>query len=228
MSDKWGFNAGRMNSQACPLCSSECHRLLHRSDDRHGIREFWECEECGLAFVPPEFHLPESAEIERYLMHDNHPADSGYRKFLSRLWDILEPRLAQGASGLDFGCGPGPALAHMMREDGYKVSLYDPYFSPEESVLDREYDFVTCTETVEHLRTPLKEFQLIDSLLKQGGLLGVMTGMLDDRSDFASWYYQRDPTHIGFYSTRTMSWLGRNMEWDVEFPAPNVTIFRKK
>ena len=216
-----------MSIPTCPLCSNERCRFLHRSDDRHGVREFWECGECDLAFVPPEFHLPESAEIDRYLMHDNDPADAGYRRFLSRLWDVLKPRLSEGASGLDFGCGPGPALAQMMREEGFEISVYDPYFFPDLSVLDRQYDFVTCTETAEHLRAPLKTLEVIDSILATGGSLGVMTGMLEDRAGFASWYYQRDPTHIAFYTRRTMSWLGRKFDWDVEFPASNVTIFLK-
>lgn len=216
-----------MSSPTCALCFCERCRFLHRSDDRHGVREFWECDECDLAFVPPEFHLPESAEVERYLMHENDPSDSGYRRFLSRLWDVLRPQLLSGSSGLDFGCGPGPALAEMMREGGFEVSLYDPHFFPDQSSLDKQYDFVTCTETAEHLRTPLDSFHLIDSLLVRGGHLGVMTGMLEDRAEFASWYYQRDPTHIAFYTTRTMLWLGGKLGWDVEFPASNVTIFRK-
>ena len=215
-----------MSTPTCPLCESDTCRFLHRSDDMHGVREFWECGVCDLAFVPPEFHLPECAEIERYLMHDNDPSDSRYRKFLARLWDVLKPRLEEGSFGLDFGCGPGPALAHMMREDGFKVNLYDPYFYPDVSVLDRQYDFVTCSETVEHLRSPMTEFKLLDSLLVPGGHLGVMTAILDDRAKFPSWYYHRDPTHITFYSTRTMLWIGREMGWDVEFPATNVTLFR--
>ncbi|CAI8013909.1 Uncharacterized WD repeat-containing protein all2124 [Geodia barretti] len=61
----------------------------------------------------------------------------------------------------------------MMREDGFKVNLYDPYFYPDVSVLDRQYDFVTCSETVEHLRSPMTEFKLLDSLLVPGGHLGL-------------------------------------------------------
>lgn len=217
-----------MSVPPCLLCSGASCHIIHRSDDRHGIREFWACDDCDLVFVPPQFHLPPSAERERYLMHNNDPTDSGYRNFLSRLWDVLHPRLAVGSTGLDFGCGPGPALAHMMQEDGFEISIFDPYFFPDRTVLDRQYGFVTCTETVEHLRKPLMEFKLLDSLLARGGHLGVMTGMLEDRTRFSSWYYQRDPTHIGFYSRRTMSWLGRKMGWDVEFPSTNVTLFQKR
>ena len=165
-----------MSAPACLLCSGSACSLLHQSADRHGVREFWECDDCDLAFVPPEFHLSESEEVDRYLMHNNDPSDSGYRTFLSRLWNDLRPGLGSGATGLDFGCGPGPALAQMMREDGFEVSIYDPYFFPDRSVLERRYDFVTCTETAEHLRSPLTEFRLIDSLLVCDGQFGVMDG----------------------------------------------------
>ena len=217
----------QMSVPACLLCHGDSTDVLHRSDDRHGVREFWACSDCDLVFVPPRFHLPVDAEIERYLMHNNDPSDIGYRGFLSRLWNDLKARLTDGASGLDFGCGPGPALARMMQEDGFEVSLFDPHFFPDRSVLELQYDFVTCTETVEHLRSPLTELKLIDALIVPEGHFGVMTGMLEDRSEFASWYYQRDPTHIAFYSMRTMLWIGHEMGWDVEFPSANVTLFRK-
>ena len=216
-----------MAEVTCPLCDGDECSFLYHSDDRHGLRRFFECVRCDLAFVPPEFHLPERAEIDRYMMHDNDPHDQGYRRFLSRLWNELRPLVSRDGAGLDFGCGPGPALAHMMRSDGFDVSLYDPYFFPNEAVLRTEYSFITCTETVEHLRTPAETFTLLDAILLPGGVLGVMTGMLEDRSEFSSWYYQRDPTHIAFYRRQTMQWISARFGWSVEFPAVNVTIFRK-
>ena len=216
-----------MPNTTCPLCLNNHARFLHKSDDRHGTREFYECPVCDLAFVPPRFHLPPDAEMERYVMHDNDPNDEGYRAFLSRLWNVLRPELSEGESGLDYGCGPGPALAHMMREDGFRVKIYDLYFFPDPEPLAHSYDFITCTETLEHLRNPSDVFTLFHSLLRPGGKLGIMTGMLDDRSTFGDWYYQRDPTHIAFYTTRTMDWIAERMNWKVRFPADNVAIFTK-
>ena len=218
----------RSRPPACPLCASAATRFIHRSEDRHGVREFYECADCDLAFVPPQFHLSVGAEVERYRMHDNDPNDAGYRNFLSRLWNELAPRLTPGASGMDFGCGPGPALARMMREDGFEIALYDPHFFPDASTLDGRYDFITCTETAEHLRDPSATFALLDSLLLPGGYLGVMTGMLEDRADFASWYYQRDPTHICFYTKKTMRYIADRHGWTLDFPARNATIFRRR
>ncbi len=216
-----------MPDTACPLCLNDRARFLHRSNDRHGPREFYECPVCDLAFVPPGFHLPPDAEMERYLMHDNDPDDQGYRTFLSRLWDILRPTLPPGAFGLDYGCGPGPALAQMMRDDGFGVKIYDLYFFPDPAPLSCAYDFITCTETLEHLRNPMETLTLFDSILRPGGKLGVMTGILDDRSKFADWYYQRDPTHIAFYTSHTMRWIAERMAWNVKFPVPNIAIFTK-
>ena len=212
----------------CPLCGGSDSRFLHRSEDRHGVREFQECPVCDLVFVPPQLHLPADEEVARYRMHDNDPDDPGYRAFLSRLWDVLRPRLRKNAVGLDYGCGPGPALASMIREDGFAVEKYDLYFFPDRAPLQRKYDFITCTETVEHLRRPMAVFNLLDSLLADSGQIGVMTGILDDRSEFRDWYYQRDPTHIAFYGRATFRWVAERFGWDVEFPARNVTIFTKQ
>ncbi|MEI4850515.1 class I SAM-dependent methyltransferase, partial [Klebsiella pneumoniae] len=83
--------------------------------------------------------------------------------------------LGPGARGLDFGCGPGPALATMLREAGMDMALFDPFFYPQASVLERQYDFITCTEVVEHLHRPAEVFRQLDRLLAPGGWLGVMT-----------------------------------------------------
>ena len=105
--------------------------------------------------------------------------------------------------------------------------MYDPYFSPSTKPLEETYDFVTCTETLEHLREPRQELEMLNSLLRSPGWLGVMTGMLDDWKEFPSWYYHRDPTHVCFYSHETMKWIAEKYLWSVYFPAANVTLFHK-
>lgn len=211
----------------CPLCRAPKVRLIHTSPQRLGSREFFVCSECDLVHVPERFHLTLEAERSRYLLHNNDADDPDYRKFLSRLWNVLRPQLAEGARGLDFGCGPGPALVRMAIEDGFDIRGYDPIFEPDRSVLESRYDFVTCTETAEHFASPETEFELLHSLLEPVGLLGVMTSMLSDWSDFPDWYYNRDPTHVAYYSQQTMCWIAESYGMEVTFPGPNAAIFRK-
>ena len=59
------------------------------------------------------------------------PMIARYREFLSRLEHPPNvPKLPAAAEGLDFGSGPGPTLSVMLEEQGYRMSLYDPFFAP--------------------------------------------------------------------------------------------------
>jgi cyclopropane fatty-acyl-phospholipid synthase-like methyltransferase len=115
----------------------------------------------------------------------------------------------------------------MATEDGFDILPYDPYFAPDQSVLESRFDFITCTETAEHFSSPGTEFKQLHSLLKAGGILGVMTSMSADWSQFPNWHYNRDPTHIAYYSRRTLEWVSDSLHMEVDFPTANVAIFRK-
>ena len=119
-------------SEPCTVCGSERTSFFHESRDKLGHREFIHCAACDAVFVPRRMHLGFPAQRERYLIHENDPFDQGYRDFLDRLLAELAPLLTPGSRGLDYGAGPGPALAMMMRERGFRMSIYDPIFHPDE------------------------------------------------------------------------------------------------
>lgn len=207
----------------CPLCCSEKVRDFATVDDK----QYWRCDVCQLTFLSSEYHLEEDAELARYQLHENSPDDPRYREFLSRLSTHLIPKLSPAAEGLDFGSGPGPTLSVMLEEQGFRMSLYDPFFAARPDALERTYDFITCTETAEHFYQPEMEFQRLDGLLRSGGWLGIMTEMLEPEVDFAGWWYHSEPTHVCFYTRETMEWIAERYGWRVEFPRKNVTLFQK-
>ncbi len=209
-------------SVSCPLCLGDDTAAFH-ADRRRTYRR---CGRCLLVFVPPEQHLSLGAEKSIYDLHRNDPADSGYRRFLSRLLEPLAARLPDGASGLDFGCGPGPALAAMMSERGFDMRIYDPFYADDPALLERRYDFITATEVIEHFRTPRAEFERLFALLKPGGLLGVMTKRVIDREAFARWHYKNDLTHISFFSIPTLRWLAERYRCRVDFVQSDVAVFQ--
>ncbi len=189
-------------------------------------RRFLDCPDCGLVrSAPDELPSPDD-ERARYATHENDPDDPGYRAFLDRLAIPLGERLAPGARGLDFGCGPGPTLSRMLTERGWPTVDWDPFFDPNPAVLDARYDFVTCTEVLEHLHEPMHTLEQIAALLEPGGWLGVMTGVLDDEIAFEAWWYARDPTHVAFYRPRTLVWIGKRFGWTLERPTRNVALYR--
>jgi 2-polyprenyl-3-methyl-5-hydroxy-6-metoxy-1,4-benzoquinol methylase len=135
--------------------------------------------------------------------------------------------LPAGARGLDFGCGPGSALAAMLGEAGFSVALYDPLFAPDRAPLDAAYDFVTATEVLEHLHRPAETLDLLDRLVRPGGWLGVMTGFQTDDARFADWHYRRDATHVTFYRADTLAYLARQRGYDCTIPGKDVALWRK-
>ncbi|MFV8571602.1 class I SAM-dependent methyltransferase [Marinobacter sp. SBS5] len=213
-------NKDALMCPVCELAELETFREIER-------KRYLRCGNCKATVMAPECRLTPDEERAVYHLHDNDPDDAGYRRFLSKLADPMMAILPEGAAGLDFGCGPGPALARMFEEAGFSVALYDLFFYPELSVLEKRYDFVTCTEVVEHLFEPARVFAQFDQFLKPGGVLGIMTCFQTDDDRFDNWHYRRDPTHVVFYREDTFEWLAGHYGWQLEVPAKDVVLLRK-
>ncbi|MGM0507020.1 MAG: class I SAM-dependent methyltransferase [Bacteroidota bacterium] len=218
----------------CPLCGSASQLFYEQKESKRNLeRNYYQCISCQMVHVPPTWFLSPEEEKARYDEHNNDPDDPNYREFLSRLFDPLRKQLQEGggperfSEGLDFGSGPGPTLSLMFEEKGYDISLYDPYYAPYPKHLERTWDFITTTETVEHLHEPLMEMDRLWSCLKPGGWLGVMTSTVPVDFDFASWHYKNDPTHVVFWTEEAFEWLANR--WGAELRTfPNgVFLFRK-
>jgi len=173
------------------------------------------------------------AERARYETHENDPADPRYREFLDRLATPLLERLAPGAEGLDVGSGPGPTLSLMLEERGNPTAIWDPLFAPDPAPLARRWDFVTCSETVEHFHDAAAGWARLFRLVRPGGLLGVMTEPLPEEDAdvpltaeaLERWWYARDPTHVALYRDRTFEWLAARHGAALERPSRTVALF---
>ncbi len=207
----------------CPVCRSSPVSLFGEFESK----TYWRCAQCVATFLDPRHHPTRHEELSQYLLHENREEDPSYRRFLSKLADPVLGHLSPAAEGLDYGCGPGPALAAMLRESGHSVSLYDPFFHAEAAALNRTYDFITCSETAEHFHQPADEFDRLDALLRPGGLLAVMTCFQTDDARFADWHYRKDPTHVVFYRPSTLAVLAAQRGWSFSTPCKDVALMRK-
>lgn len=203
-----------------------CHHASHPLPARVRGRQYHDCPNCRLIFMDPQDRLPCEAERAHYRMHNNDPADPAYRRFLRQLADPLMSRLTPGMKGLDFGCGPGPTLSVMLAEAGFEMAVYDPAFADNRAVLDDQYDFVTCTETVEHFHDPRAEWERLHQLVRPGGLLAVMTQPISPDVDFANWWYALDPTHVSLHHPATMDWIAEHWHMTVDRVGETVWIFK--
>lgn len=206
----------------CPLCLGARNSIFFH-DKR---RDYRRCDDCLLVFVPSGQHLSLADEKAIYDLHENDPNDIDYRQFLSRLSIPLTERLDNNTCGIDYGCGPGPALAAMLNEQGFNMEVFDPIYANQTNLLNRQYDFITCTEVVEHFRNPHAEFERLFAMLSRNGWLGIMTKQVIDTQGFATWHYKNDPTHISFFSKQTFQWLAEKYQCRVEFLHKDVVIFQ--
>ncbi len=221
----------------CTLCRAEKAIPYCVTDIK---RSYFFCPDCHLVFVNPENILPSHEERQRYTLHENNLDGTGYRKYLDTMWRPLLPKLHDMRSrtsctlvGLDFGCGPTRAFEEYTREAeenarfNIKVHSYDPYFYPDQTRLDIQYDFIWCSEVFEHFNSPDESVAKVIQLLKPDGLLAVRTELYPPPAEFITWYYQRDPTHISFYNEHTMNWIAAN--WGLKFTceSSNVCFFEK-
>lgn len=208
--------------ERCSLCSASAS--LFHIDSR---RRYFRCRRCCLVIADPQSFPTRTEEKRHYDLHQNDPHDARYRRFLDRLFKPLQERLCPHSQGLDFGCGPGPTLSLMFAEVGHEVRIYDPFYAPDPSALERRYDFVTASEVVEHFHRPRESLQTLWSLLVPGGWLGIMTKRVRDAEAFQAWHYKLDPTHVSFFSLQTFAWLANqwNAKWLVS--GDDVVLFRK-
>jgi SAM-dependent methyltransferase len=193
----------------CLLCGAESGFFGH-----YRKTDYYRCLVCRTIFIPPAFHLSPEREMKRYQTHNNDVNDPRYRAFVSPLTGMVFSLFRPHHKGLDFGAGPGPVAALQLREKGYDIELYDPFFHDNPGALQKKYDYIVCCEVIEHFRQPQREFRLLRSLLHPGGSLYCMTLLYSEDTDFSKWRYKDDETHIVFYCPGSVSWIKENFGFE--------------
>lgn len=183
----------------CTLCGTKGD-LFNEFDSRR----YYNCPDCKSIFMDPQDYLTSQEEEERYKEHNNDINDSRYQEFVAPIVKAVQNDYRPNTLGLDYGCGTGPVITKLLNDKGYKLNLYDPYFADYPENLKVKYDYIVCCEVIEHFYNPKEEFQRLNWLLKPGGAIFMKTEIYDDDIDFDTWYYKNDPTHVFFYSQKTL------------------------
>lgn len=188
----------------CVLCGENSNHFF--TDTRRKLR-YYRCSVCDLRFLNPEDRLSQERELSRYLKHQNCVDDPGYQLFVDPMYQLILSQTSKDSSCLDFGCGSGSVLSHLLTQHGYDVTLYDPFFMPNGAALECKYDLIFAIEVIEHFYHPAREFVRLKELLRPSGSLAFMTFIYSDQINFETWSYRSDPTHVCFYSQKTFEWI---------------------
>jgi len=208
----------------CPLCDGvEICELFEANG-----RTFFECIDCDILLASATSKLTHAEELNRYQRHNNAADNTGYIAYLSKLTQQLIPHLTPAARGLDFGSGPTVILSTILEQQGFLVQNYDPFFGPALNENLAPFDFITCCETAEHFEFPTREFKLMNSIVKPGGFIAIMTNLREGERRSAAWWYLRDVTHRCFYSRKTFEFLATSISWDLISILDDVIIFKRR
>lgn len=226
------FNANDLvmcSAMHCILCHQSTKLLYTKHDTQRGELRYYYCNtpnSCGLIFLDPDQRITAAEERSRYELHNNNAHDPRYRLFLKRLADPVIDLAFRDAQALDFGCGPEAVMSLIFAEQEITMQSYDPFFFPEAALLEKQYDIITASEVLEHVRDPATTVQQLKDLLCPGGYLGVMTETSTHPRNFADWWYHSDTTHVCFYSSTTFHWIAQRYHMEIVNEKKNVCILK--
>jgi hypothetical protein len=192
----------------CPLCTAPAIFFAE-----HRCTNYYLCKVCAAVFMDPGQTLNKTAEKDRYLEHNNDVNDPRYQNFVQPIVKGVQDYFKPQHSGLDFGAGTGPVISKLLRDSGYQVAIYDPFFHDHSALLKKTYNYIVCCEVIEHFKEPAKEFKLLRSMLEPKGKLFCMTTIYHSQIDFNNWYYKDDPTHCFFYSKDSLKWIKEHYDF---------------
>lgn len=204
-----------------------CGELTKKGTDRNG-QIYHICQNCGFTFLDRSSLLSEEKEKARYELHNNDGKDLGYRDWLnSFMKEAVLPFADKGCRILDFGSGPSPVLAELMRESGYRVEIFDKYFAPH--FPEGSFDMITSTEVFEHLDDPVALFHKLVVTLSPWGHIALKSSFRPYKnSDFFRWWYREDCTHISFFTERALRILANNEAMVPQYTdSHSVMVFKK-
>ncbi len=198
----------------CLICWSDTHSF----ESKKLNCKYHQCISCNFIFKDKNDIISLNEELRLYNLHNNSINDERYvayfKKFLN---SAVFPFAKSTGKWLDFGSGPEPVLAQILKRDyNINADIYDKFYAQNPIYLGKKYDVISSTEVAEHVEKPMEYFALLKSLLTENGIIAIMTKFHpNDEYKFLNWQYVREQCHISFYNRATMdkiaSILGLNI-----------------
>lgn len=210
----------------CQICGFMTESFVHAK-----LGVYHHCKNCEFIYKDRGSYISDTKALKIYENHQNIIGDARYEKYFKDfIEDAVIPFLGISKRALDFGSGPQPVLAEVMRRDyGINMDLFDLFFAPDESYKINKYDLITSTEVIEHLESPIEYFQHFYDLLNKEGILAIMTQFhSNEKETFLNWHYMRDRSHISFFRYKTFEKLAEHVGFKILYSNQKDYVTLKK
>ena len=203
----------------CTLCGSA---LIYKKDEY-----YYDCDVCKAIVKDEKYYLTADEEKAIYETHNNDVNDIRYQNFTLPITNYVIEKFLPEHKGLDFGSGTGPVISSMLMEKSYDIVQYDPFFAPNQNILNSMYDYIVSCEVFEHFYNPKMEIDCLTSLLKVNGMLLIMTMLYNDEIDFKKWNYRHDSTHVFIYRKETIEYIADEKKLEIDVLTDRFIVLRK-
>jgi SAM-dependent methyltransferase len=207
----------------CILCQNSVDVFKNIKD-----REYFKCSSCHSIMLNPKNYPCSEKEKQRYEEHKNDVNNKGYQAFVLPIVEAVLKDYGKHHKGLDFGSGTGPVITKLLRDDGYDIDIYDPFFANNKEKLEETYDYIVCCEVMEHFHYPIVELTRLKAMLKPGGSLYLKTKIYNEEIDFDLWYYKDDQTHVFFYHKTALEYIEKQYGFSEMTIVKDMIIYRTK
>lgn len=194
----------------CKICGSETKELFQEKFNLN----YFSCGYCEFISKDESSIITPIEELKIYNSHNNSIEDPRYVTYFKNfIHQAILEYCSPERKGLDFGSGPSPVLATILERDyGFSMDIYDKFYAVEKIYEGKKYSLITSTEVVEHLKNPIKYFQLFKDRVIERGTISIMTLFHPgNENEFLDWFYIRDMSHISFYTPKTMEYIGKRV-----------------
>ena len=222
----------------CLICGAPMRSFFSKRFHTPGLDtvDYWRCEACG--FVMSKTHAemtPAVWERVNYEQHasyqgtDRDPADPNWLVRLQNQAAVLHDLqqlglLKRNGRWLDYACGDGKLADLLQTRYDLPLLKYERYLRRKEGYVHDEdlvpgsFDFVITTSVFEHF-IRREQFDLVESLVSERGVLGVHTLVCESVPADPTWFYLC-PVHCTFHTNRSMAVLFR--QWGYTSSVYNV------
>ncbi len=207
--------------KVCPLCGTDGPAQYCEKNGFTVLR----CTRCGLAFVSDE---PTEEDLRKFYRESYLPYHLLYGDFeekAERRYSLVESAAGDRPGNLlDVGCSYGFFL-NVARKHGWTVKGVEMGSRPAEyartkngldvfegslqrsNFADSSFDVVTLFHVIEHAQNPLDLLSTIRRVLKEGGLLVMLTPNIESLHSLMlgrDWTWLHPPDHLFYFSRSSL------------------------